>query len=278
MITTRTMGRMNKHIIHIITNKCLMPSVYMPVLGGLRTLVLQLLGPCVIRLDDVGDVQFNRVVLAFNGDKVSDWIASNELGCFRDICCHGYCTQPSVKASRTAMKRSPPALPDASRYDSAKPRTMEDIDKDLKEIENPFHNSLTRHVRKPENWEQTLRLLRHLLVEQVLLAPSIDACVAVYNWLTQGWPFEPAYELFKGFVVQIYNAGVVCPNRKEEVRVRMVQFHRIVAQQLKSVPGYVHELFEPRKRKHSDLAVIPEESENMKRSASLDSITPAATM
>jgi len=169
------------------------------------------------------------------------------------------------------------------------PRTLEDVERDLTQADLPFHMSLAEHVRNPENREQTLRLLKHLIMEEALTKPSIHATVAVYSWLVKGWPYRPSYELYKGFERELGEAGNIRTSRQEHARMRLQEFQELALPVLRFKIGFIRLLGDeligegrlegrlrnkrPR-RDSAQLPAIPEEdsADSLKRSTSLDSI------
>jgi hypothetical protein len=161
------------------------------------------------------------------------------------------------------------------------PRSTENIERDVEALELPFHRNLADHVRNQNNWEQTLRLMKHLLTEQVLLTPSSQAIASVFSWLVKDWHYLPATELYRGFVIEMHRAVTVCPSRGDLVHGRIKEFQSIVIPMLKekvnSVMGMEGPREPPTKRKYSNLPAIPEEAESLKQSASIDELSTVET-
>lgn len=160
------------------------------------------------------------------------------------------------------------------------PRTIESIENDVEALELPFHRCLADHVRNQKNWEQTLRLMKHLLTEQVLLAPSSQAIASVFSWLVKDWHYLPATELYRGFVLEMQRAVTVCPSRGDLVHGRIKEFQSIVIPMLKEKVNKMmgpeisgHREPSAKKRRHNNLPAIPEEAESLKHSTSTDELS-----
>lgn len=186
-------------------------------------------------------------------------------------------------------QRSRKSLADTKTCFNNHQRTVQDVEASVAELDLPLHLHLAAHVRQPANRSQTLRLLRHLLVEQILTAPSIHPLTAVYAWIVSDWSYRPAHDLYRGFLGEFELAGRICPARLESVQARLEEFRLGTVGVLRGKTGLV--LVEERadlvdrsagalhKRRRSSLPSIPEEDAllaALKRSRSQDALPDLA--
>ncbi len=161
-------------------------------------------------------------------------------------------------------KRSTQHSVDQSRSSCNPTRTVADVEKDAVAMIMPFHQALSKHIRQPMNRAQTLRIMRHLVIEQAIITHEGQSMASVLRWMVEGWPYRHAYDMYKGFLDHIQQAEEVCPERIENIRRVRDGFTSIMGPTLKAKLRFV--LVEgpstPERKKlkrYSDLPPIPEE-------------------
>lgn len=152
-----------------------------------------------------------------------------------------------------------------------RPRTLADIDEDLEHADCPLFKAIGDYVCDPFNKETSVRLMRHLIVEQVISADSIDGIVMAYRWLVRDWSYRPAYELYQAFLGEFGVASRLDPKKYQNIALRRSEeFKTAVSGILKAKVGLMLAGESPKnerrseKRPRESLPTIPEEEQDTK--------------
>lgn len=121
------------------------------------------------------------------------------------------------------------------------PRKVSDIEADLGVLQEGWPESLIlgKHVQDPSNRHQTLRLIRHLIIEQCWLAGGSGNTIAtVFIWITRDWAHRQAHELYRGILKVMGEAAGLRPQVRHLVDERIAQFKQAASGHLKGMLGY----------------------------------------
>lgn len=117
--------------------------------------------------------------------------------------------------------------------ENARPRTLDDIDADLELTDCSLFRSLGNFVSESVNRETTIRLMKHLIVEQVIYAKSIDGLVMAYRWIVRDWSYKPSYEMYQAFLNEFAVASRIDPEYKEMYQIQAEEFKIVIGMTLK---------------------------------------------